>query len=102
DLRRNTLSRLTFQNVNRDPDWTADGKQVVYTSLRDGKWELYSKAADASGPEQQIFSSRDWIFGSSFSPDGSDLVFTQIDPATGPDIWVRSTRDSEKAHTLVD
>ena len=100
DLRRNALSRLTFQNDNRDPYWTADGKQVVYSSLRDGKWGLYSKAADASGPEQQIFSSGDWTFGSSFSPDGRDLLFTQLDAASGADIWVLPVRDG-KPHTFL-
>jgi serine/threonine-protein kinase len=96
DLRRNTLNRLTFQNDNRDPYWTADGQQVVYTSLRNGKWGLYSKAADASGPEQQLISSNDWTFGSSFSPDGSALLFTQFDPVSGADIWLRSRNDSKQ------
>ena len=97
DLRRGTLSRLTFQDDNRDPYWTSDGKQVVYTSSRSGKWGLYSKAADASGPERQILSSSDWAFGSSFSPDGRDLLFTQIGPASGSDIWVYSVNSEGKS-----
>lgn len=96
DLRRSTLSRLTFQDDNRDPYWTGDGKQVVYTSSRSGKWGLYSKAADASGPERQILTSSDWPFGSSFSPDGRNLLFTQIDPASGADIWVYSVNSGGK------
>jgi Tol biopolymer transport system component len=33
ELARGILTRLTFDNDNRDP-WSADGKRVVYTSFR--------------------------------------------------------------------
>jgi hypothetical protein len=101
DLRRNALSRLTFQNDNRDPYWTADGKQVVYTSMRDNNWGLYGKSADASGPEHPIFTSDNWTFGSSFSPDGRDLLFTQFDAVSGADIWVQHVRDGVKPNAFL-
>jgi serine/threonine protein kinase/Tol biopolymer transport system component len=87
DLQRNTLTRLTFENDNRDPFWSADGKQVAYASLRNGHWGLYLKAADGSGSEKEIYSSQNWLFPSSFSPDGKHLAFVQQEPTTAADIW---------------
>lgn len=88
DLQRHTLTRLTFQDDNRDPIWSADGKQVVYTSLRRGQWGLYSKAADGNGTEKTLFSSSNWIFACSSSPDGKHLAFVEQAPITSADIWL--------------
>ncbi|MHB8525927.1 MAG: TolB family protein [Candidatus Acidiferrales bacterium] len=86
DLARKTLARLTFENDNRDPIWTADGKKIAYTSLRDGHWGIYEKPADGNGPEQQVFHSDEWIFVTSFSTDGHSMAFCQDDPVTGAGI----------------
>ena len=88
DIQRGTLSRLSFQDDNRDPFWTPDGRRIVYSSLRSGQWGLYMKAADGSGTEQALLSSANWEFATSFSPDGRNMAFTQAGPATGLDIWI--------------
>jgi len=88
DLVKKTLARLTFENDNRDPFWTADGKNIAYTSLRNGRWGIYEKPADGSGQEHEIFQSAVWSFVSSFSPDDSSMAMVQDDPATGPDIFL--------------
>ncbi len=88
DIASKTLARLTFQDDNRDPFWTADGKNVVYTSLRNGRWGIYEKAADGSGQERLLSRSSVWSVASSFSPDGRTMAFFQEDPATGPDIFL--------------
>ena len=88
DLVRKTLARLTFENDNRDPIWTADGKNVAYTSLRNGRWGIYEKPGDGNGPEQQVFHSDEWTFVTSFSPDDRTMALVQDDPVTGADIWL--------------
>ncbi len=88
NLAGKTLARLTFENDNRDPIWSADGKSVAYTSLRNGRWGIYEKPGDGSGQEQQVFHSADWTFVSSFSPDDHTMALIQDDPVTGPDIWL--------------
>ena len=85
---RGTLTRFTFENDNRDPFWTPDGKRVVYTSFRNGKYGLYWKAADGSGSEEQLISGVNWMCASSFSPDGKELAYIQDNPETVVDIWI--------------
>ncbi len=87
-LDRGTLTRLTFENDNRDPIWTPDGKRVVYTSLRNGLYGLYWRPADGSGPEELLLTSKNWLFATSWSADGRFLAFSEQDPKTGLDIWV--------------
>ncbi len=88
EIPRGTLTRFTFENDNRDPFWTRDGKRVIYTSFRNGKYGLYWKAADGSGSEEQLVTSVNWICASSFSPDGKELAYIEQSPETGTDIWI--------------
>ncbi len=88
EIPRATLTRFTFENDNRDPFWTRDGKRVVYTSFRNGRYGLYWKAADGSGSEELLVTSVNWICASSFSPDGKELAYIEQSPETGTDIWI--------------
>ena len=89
DIPRGTLTRLTFENDNRDPHWSADGKRVAYTSIRNGKCGLYWKPADGSGPEEQLVSdSTDCMTAESFSHDGQNLAYEITTTQTGHDIWI--------------
>jgi len=96
DLVRKTLARLTFENDNRDPIWTADGKDIAYTSLRNGRWGIYEKPGDGSGREHELFHSTDWTFVCSFSPDGRTMSLVQDDQTTGADIWLLSLDATNK------
>jgi serine/threonine-protein kinase len=44
------LSRLTFDpQVDRRPRWTPDGRDIVFTSLRAGQFDLWRQPADGTG-----------------------------------------------------
>jgi Tol biopolymer transport system component len=101
DIQRGTLSRLSFENDNRDPFWTADGKKIVYSSLRNGQWELNMKAADGSGTEQKLHSSVNWQVASSLSPNGRNMAFIVSDPATGLDIWILPLESGGKPYVFL-
>jgi Tol biopolymer transport system component len=101
NLDRATLTRLTFENDNRDPLWTPDGKRIVYTSLRDGLYGLYWRPADGSGPEELLLSSKNWLFANSWSSDGRFLAFAEQDPKTGFDIWILPVGGDRKPYPLV-
>ena len=82
------MTRLTFEQDNRDPLWTPDGKRVVYSSWRDSRWGLFWKPADGSGPEERLTTSEHWLWPSSWSPDGRWLLFSDQAPGTGDDLWM--------------
>ena len=61
NLARATRSRLTFDGANEYPDWSADGRRVLYTTVR-GANGLYWRPAGGGtaeslfeGPGQQMF-----------------------------------------------
>ena len=76
DLTRETLTRLTFDpGLDRFPVWSPDGQQVAYSSQQGGVASVYWRAADGSGPEEQLVVSSDsQIFPTSFLPDASGFV----------------------------
>ena len=92
DFARETLTRLTF-DAARDsyPRWTPDGRRVVFSSLRDGTWNLLWKAADGTGGVERLAESPNGLQPYAFSPDGTQLVFLDMNPGgTGSDLGVRS------------
>jgi Tol biopolymer transport system component len=82
--------RLTFTKGSEDvfgddgmPDFSPDGKRIVFTSNRDQQGEIYVMRPDGSG--QKRLTRRggdDWA--PRFSPDGRRIAFTQL-PGT---IWL--------------
>ena len=90
ELFRVPAKRLTFtkgaDGVLGDdgmPDYSPDGKRIVFTSNRDRQAEIYLMNPDGSGQKRVTSrSGDDWA--PDFSPDGSEIAFTQL-PGT---IWV--------------
>jgi Tol biopolymer transport system component len=90
DLSRGTKTRLTFGASNQvAPAWSADGKTIFYHTNAGGGVHLYSKAADGSGADQALTSTKDAeeAFPTA-SPDGRYLVYSRrssSQPST--DLW---------------
>ena len=101
--RRGTLSRFTFEATqdNAGPIWSPDGSRLAYGSLRDGKWGVYTKAANGAGSEERLVESELPKMPMSWSPDGRALVFWVIDPTTGSDQWVLPTSGDKKPMPLL-
>jgi Tol biopolymer transport system component len=89
DLSRGTLTQLTSeQGSSIDAVWTPDGKHVAYRSNKAGRWNLYWRPSDRSGPEERLTTNDKMDIPNSFSPDGQLLAFTEDNASTGIDIWV--------------
>jgi Tol biopolymer transport system component len=88
DLERDTLTRFTEAYTNTDPLWSRDGRRIVFTSFRDGKYGLYWKLADGSGHEERLVTSDHFLHAYSFSPDGRFLAYGEQPPVTGGDLWI--------------
>jgi eukaryotic-like serine/threonine-protein kinase len=89
DLSRETLTRFTFGgNYNSAPVWTPDGKRIAFMSNREGSQNVFWEPADSSGGPERLTTSEYTPVPMSWSPDGQLLAFSEINSATGYDIWV--------------
>ncbi|HEX9085709.1 MAG TPA: hypothetical protein VF836_13300, partial [Gemmatimonadaceae bacterium] len=104
DLKRNTLTRLTFDPVEEEtPAWTPDDQRIAYAATHGGTPSIYWRQADGTGSEQQIAAAHtpgEHLHVGSFSPDGRTLTYTNYTGASAADIWVMSLAD-HKARTFV-
>ncbi len=104
DIARGTLTRLTAETGNNDePFWTPDGKRVVFYSDRNNAQSLFWKLTDGTGPEEELLRvpGSHEVHASSFSPDGKWLVYTDVDPATGRDLWLLPVTGERKPQVFL-
>jgi len=101
DIARDTDTRFTFGVEHRDPAWTPDGKRIVYSGTKDGQYGLFMKPFDGNGAEERLMATDDAVFPWFFSPNGRELVFSQLGPDTGWDINVLAMDGDRKPRSLV-
>ena len=89
DLQRGTSTPLTSNESNMLPVWSHDGRRILFASNRGGDWDIYSQHADGSAPAEVLLKRPSDQFPYGFAPDGT-LLFTEIGPRTGRDLWTLS------------
>lgn len=72
--RGGTPKRITPRTPSYLHGWSPDGKWLVYTGGRDGKYDIYKIAADG-GEEVRLTSTPGLSDGPEFSPDGQYIYF---------------------------
>jgi Tol biopolymer transport system component len=97
------MQRLTFSTAqdNGMPVWSHDGTKIAFGSRRNGKWGVYVKAADGTGPEELIVESELVKAPMSWSPDGKLLVYWVNDPKTLGDVWMVPVEGDRKPVALL-
>ena len=90
DLRRATMSRLTFgRGPDTFPVWFPDGVHVAYRSATESAiGSIYVARADGSGTPQQLVDSVATPRPYSISQDGSLIFYDQALSLENWDIWV--------------
>ncbi|HKE57078.1 MAG TPA: protein kinase [Pyrinomonadaceae bacterium] len=90
ELERGTFLRLTNEGNNINPVWSPDGRQLAFSSIRDGHYGIFVKAADGSGNEEQLASAPAGTgqIPESWSPDGKALAIGQWNATDQGDIWI--------------
>jgi len=102
DIERDSNRRLTFEGVDNAPlIWSSDGNSITFQSDRDGPNNIYQKPADGSGPAERLTTSQNTQTPTSWSPDGSVLVFQETFPATGRDILLLPMEGDGKPQLLI-
>jgi serine/threonine-protein kinase len=87
DTEGGTLNRLTFEGDNFAPIWACDGTRLTFSSNRNGPCQIFSQALDDAEPTLLVGGDHDLVPGS-WSPDGTQLLFTEYNPERGAGIWV--------------
>jgi TolB protein len=80
------LRQLTQNGtINLSPRWSPSGKEILYTSYRDGHPRLYEMDL-ASGRDRVVTSGRGVTIGGSFSPDGARIAVSREEAKGNSDI----------------
>ena len=71
------MTGLTSSSNNVAPVWTDDGRAVVFSSDRDGVWELYKKASDGSGVSEGVLQRNAIQLPTGWTADGA-VLFVEL------------------------
>jgi Tol biopolymer transport system component len=81
--------RFTFDPaIDEYPFWSPDGSHIVWASTRDGVGNLYQKAANGAGPDEELLRSDYMKHTTDWSADGRFILYSETNPQTNADLWV--------------
>ena len=80
DVARKTFTQLTSGARANRPAWTPDGKSILYAFEKSGPWNVFSRPADGSGAEQQLWPSSHMQAPMGVAPDGKSLLIQDGEP----------------------
>jgi Tol biopolymer transport system component len=96
------LTRFTLDPAQEVyPLWTPDASRIVFSSQREGPFNLYWKSVNGSGPVERLISSQNHQFPQSFSSDGKQLIVREDDPETQSDLLVLSMEEERRVQNLL-
>ncbi|HXT74273.1 MAG TPA: protein kinase [Candidatus Angelobacter sp.] len=96
DIARSVKTRFTFGSGNEGPRWSHDGTQIAYTSIRNGEFGIYAKAADGSGHEEVLVPpGPEQIYPLDWSPDGKLLAYSgwELGTTAQSQLWILPLKD---------
>jgi serine/threonine-protein kinase len=107
DVRSGVMDQLTTTGRNFWCSWSPDGRRIAFISLRSEESpeaaNLYWKAADGSGPAEQLTQGPFYDQPTSWTPDGTNIIFQRsFHPQTGWDVMLLSLGRDRKLRPLLN
>jgi dipeptidyl aminopeptidase/acylaminoacyl peptidase len=81
--------------------WSPDASRIVFSSTRNGKSDLFEKAASGASDEQPLLVTPQNKVACDWSPDGRFLLYAVSDPTTGADLWALPLMGDRTPFTVV-
>ena len=81
---------------DRDPQWSPDGKRMVFHSDRSGRYEAWTVQPDGSGLTQLTDSKGHQVLGARWSPDGTKISWEDGDHSGIVDLSKAKGANSEE------
>jgi len=103
NIERGGLTCVTTEGKNAWFLWSQDGRRLVFNSLRPESpgTSLFWQVEDGSALAERLTTTDLMQQPRSFSPDGSLLVFQELHPDTGYDIWTLPMTKGAKPSPLL-
>lgn len=97
DLSLDTTTRFTFGSaIDADPVWSPDGGRIIFSSNRDGPYDLYQKPSNGAKQEEVLLHSSEDKVPTSWSRDGRFLLYEVRHSKTANGIWVLPLEGDKK------
>jgi hypothetical protein len=89
ELSRGIVSRFTFHpSPDVWPVWSPDGSRIVFSSNRDGVFNLFQRPSSGAANEERLLKWDTNQLPDDWSLDGRFIVFENFGPKTNLDLWV--------------
>ena len=100
---RGVMTRLTFDPArDRFPVWSPDGKQVAFSSDREGGVaQIYRKDASGAGQEERLTEGPNQKYFLDWTKDGKYLLYREVNPGTGRDLMALPLQGDRKPIPVV-
>jgi serine/threonine protein kinase len=89
ELSSGALTRFTFGAVSdASAVWSPDGSRIVYSSNRNGIYDLYWRPSSGAANEELLLKSDFLKTPDDWSRDGKYLIYEEVNPKTDKDLWI--------------
>ena len=101
DLQRGVTQRFTFEPGDQIiPQWSPDGRRIVYTDRGKGLGDLYIRDSSGAKGAEPLLTSPDLKIATDWSRDGAYVLYSAQAKETGYDLWALPMKGDRKPFVI--